>query len=98
MSMDNRLNNLLEAYRLAAENAVNDDGKERAKREGEIREHVIGDSDAAPDPWPDAVRSASEAPDLDAAVVGGCLALARGALFRRMARSCTVPRCGPVVG
>ena len=65
--MDNRLNNLLEAYRLAAKNAVKDDGKERAKREGEIREHIIGDSDAASDPWPDAVRSASEAPDLDAA-------------------------------
>ena len=67
MSMDNRLNNLLEAYRRAAENAVNDDGEERARREGEIREHIIGGGEAAPDPWPDAVRSASEAPDLDAA-------------------------------
>ena len=63
----NELNKLLEAYRLAAENAVNDDGKERVKREGEIRALIIGGDEAAPDPWPDTVRKASEAPDMDAA-------------------------------
>ena len=62
-----RLGKLLEAYRLADENAGNDGGKERAKHEGEIREHIIGGGEAAPDPWPDTVRLASKAPDMDAA-------------------------------
>ena len=43
------------------------DGDERVKHEGEIRALIIGGGEAAPDPWPDAVRSASAAPDLDAA-------------------------------
>ena len=42
------------------------DGVERATREEEIRA-LIGGVEAAPDPWPDAVRSASKAPDLDTA-------------------------------
>ena len=61
-----RLGKLMEAYRLADENAGNDGGEERAKHEGEIRA-LIGGVEAAPDPWPDTVRKASEAPDLDAA-------------------------------
>ena len=61
-----RLGKLMEAYRLADENAGNDGGGERAKHEGEIRV-LIGGGEAAPDPWPDTVRKASEAPDLDAA-------------------------------
>ena len=105
-----RLGKLLEAWRLAVESAVNDGGVERATREEEIRA-LIGGVEAAPNPWPDTVRKASEGPGpgRGVAVVGGCLALARGALFRRMAqstgprprdmaRSCTVPRCGPIVG
>ena len=55
-----RLGKLLEAWRLADENAGADHGEERAKREGEIRA-LIGGGEAAPDPWPDAVRKASEA-------------------------------------
>ena len=66
MSTD-RLGKLLKAWRLAVENEGADHGEERAKREGEIREHIIGGGEAAPDPWPDTVRKASEAPDLDAA-------------------------------
>ena len=66
MSTD-RLGKLMEAYRLAVKNEGADHSEERAKREGEIREHIIGDGEAAPDPWPDTVRKASEAPDLDAA-------------------------------
>ena len=66
MSTD-RLGKLLKAWRLAVENEGADHGEERAKREREIREHIIGGGEAAPDLWPDAVRSASEAPDLDAA-------------------------------
>ena len=62
----NRLGKLLEAHREAVENEGTDHGKERLKREGEIRE-LIGSCDAAPDPWPDAVRSANKAPDIDAA-------------------------------
>ena len=62
----NRLGKLLDAYRLAAANAVKDDGKERAKWEKEIHA-LIWETDAAPDPWPDTVRSASKAPDVDAA-------------------------------
>ena len=62
----NRLGKLLEAHREAVENEGTDHGKERLKREGEIRE-LIGGCDAAPDPWPDAVRSANKAPDIDAA-------------------------------
>ena len=106
-----RLGKLLKAWRLAVENEGADHGEERAKREGEIREHIIGGGEAAPDPWPDTVRKASEAPGpgRGVAVVDGCLALARGALFRRMAqstgprprdlaRSYTVHRCGPIVG
>ena len=61
-----RLGKLMEAYRLADENAGNDGGGERAKHEGEIRV-LIGGGEAAADPWPDTVRKASEAPDLDAA-------------------------------
>ena len=61
-----RLGKLLEAHRLAVENEGKDHGEERAEREGEIRE-LIGGGEAAPDPWPDTVRSASEAPDLAAA-------------------------------
>ena len=61
-----RLGKLLEAWRLAVENAGNDGGWERAKHEGEIQV-LIGGGEAAPDPWPDTVRKASEAPDLDAA-------------------------------
>ena len=61
-----RLGKLMEAYRLADENAGNYGGEERAKHEREIRA-LIGGGEAAPDPWPDAVRSASKAPDLDAA-------------------------------
>ena len=61
-----RLGKLMEAYRLADENAGNDGGGERAKHEGEIQV-LIGGGEAAPDPWPDTVRKASEAPDLDAA-------------------------------
>ena len=61
-----RLGKLLEAWRLAVENAVNDGGVERATREEEIRA-LIGGVEAAPDPWPDTVRKASEAPDMDAA-------------------------------
>ena len=61
-----RLGKLLEAWRLAVENAGNDGGDERVKHEGEIRV-LIGGGEAAPDPWPDTVRKASEAPDLDAA-------------------------------
>ena len=82
-----RLGKLMEAYRLADESAGNDGGDERAKHEGEIRA-LIGGVEAAPDPWPDTVRKASEGPGhgRGVAVVGGCLALARGALFRRMAR------------
>ena len=80
----NRLGKLLEAYRLAAENAGNDDGKERAKWEGEIRALIIGGPDAAPDPWPGAVRSASEAPDMEAAMAGAgvCRGPAPGALYQ----------------
>ena len=66
MSTD-RLGKLLKAWRLAVESEGADHGEERAKREGEIREHIIGGGEAAPDPWPDTVRKASEAPDLDAA-------------------------------
>ena len=82
----NRLGKLLEAHREAVENEDADHGKERLKREGEIRELISG-CDAAPDPWPDAVRSANKAPDMDAAwrFVGGCFALARG---------CAVPANG----
>ena len=47
-----RLGKLMEAYRLADENAGNDGGGERAKYEGEIRV-LIGGGEAAPDPWPD---------------------------------------------
>ena len=61
-----RLGKLLEAWRLAVENAVNDGGVERATREEEIQA-LIGGVEAAPDPWPDTVRKASEAPDMDAA-------------------------------
>ena len=61
-----RLGKLLEAWRLAVENEGADHGEERAKHEGEIRA-LIGGGEAAPDPWPDTVRKASEAPDLDAA-------------------------------
>ena len=61
-----RLGKLLEAWRLAVESAGNDGGDERVKHEGEIRA-LIGGVEAAPDPWPDAVRSASKAPDLDTA-------------------------------
>ena len=67
MNNTNRLGKLLEAWLLSAdENAVNDGGVERATREEEIRA-LIGGVEAAPDPWPDAVRSASKAPDMDAA-------------------------------
>ena len=62
-----RLGKLLEAWRLADENAGNDGGDERVKHEKEIREHIIGGGEVAPNPWPDTVRSASKAPDLDAA-------------------------------
>ena len=61
-----RLYKLLKAWWAADENAVNDGGDERVKHEGEIRA-LIGGVEAAPDPWPDAVRSASKAPDMDAA-------------------------------
>ena len=61
-----RLGKLLEAWRLAVGDAVNDGGVERATREEEIRA-LIGGVEAAPNPWPDTVRKASEAPDLDAA-------------------------------
>ena len=61
-----RLGKLMEAYRLADENPGNDGGEERAKHEREIRA-LIGGGEAAPDPWPDTVRSASKAPDMDAA-------------------------------
>ena len=61
-----RLGKLLEAWRLAVENEGADHGEERAKHEGEIRA-LIGGGEAAPDPWPDTVRKASEAPDLGAA-------------------------------
>ena len=61
-----RLGKLLEAWRLAVESAGNDGGDERVKHEGEILA-LIGGVEAAPDPWPDAVRSASKAPDLDTA-------------------------------
>ena len=61
-----RLYKLLGAWLLADGNAVKDGGVERAKHEGEIRA-LIGGVEAAPDPWPDAVRSASKAPDMDAA-------------------------------
>ena len=49
-----RLGKLMEAYRLADENAGNDGGEERAKHEGEIRA-LIGGGEAAPDPviWRD---------------------------------------------
>ena len=65
MSTD-RLGKLLKAWRLAVENEGADHGEERAKREGEIRA-LIGGGEAAPDPWPDTVRKASEAPDLESA-------------------------------
>ena len=61
-----RLGKLLEAWRLADENAGNNGGDERVKHEKEIRA-LIGGGEAAPDPWPDTVRSASKAPDMDAA-------------------------------
>ena len=61
-----RLYKLLGAWLPADRNAVKDGGEERAKHEGEIRA-LIGGVEAAPDPWPDAVRSASKIPDMDAA-------------------------------
>ena len=61
-----RLGKLLKAYRLADEDAVKDDGKERAQHEREIRA-LIGGGEAEADPWPDAVRAASKAPDMDVA-------------------------------
>ena len=66
MNNTNRLGKLLEAWRLAVESVGNDGGDERVKHEKEIRA-LIGGVEAAPDPWPDAVRSASKAPDMDAA-------------------------------
>ena len=45
MSTD-RLGKLLKAWRLAVENEGADHGEERAKREGEIREHIIGGGDS----------------------------------------------------
>ena len=104
-----RLYKLLGAWLPADRNAVKDGGEERAKHEGEIRA-LIGGVEAAPDPWPDAVRSASKIPDMDAAwrfwrlpcACPWCALPANGAINRTpprdMARSCTVPRCGPVVG
>ena len=62
-----RLGKLLKAHRLAVENEDEDHGEERLKWEGEIRELIIGVGGAAPDPWPDAVRSAGKAPDMEAA-------------------------------
>ena len=59
-----RLGKLMEAYRLTDENAGNDGGEERAKHEREIREHIIGGGEAAPDPWPDTVLKAQTAADL----------------------------------
>ena len=110
MSTD-RLGKLLKAWRLAVENEGADHGEERAKREGEIREHIIGGGEAAPDPWPDTVRKASEAPDLDAAwrLLTDALRLpvvrSSGEWRnqpdpdpRDLARSCAVHRCGPIVG
>ena len=41
-----------------------DRGKERLKREGEIRALIL-EADAAPDPWPDAVSSVSKELDTD---------------------------------
>ena len=61
----NRLDNLLGAWRRAVEEDA-DDGKERAEHEAEIRA-LIGGVEAAPDPWPDTVRKASEAPDMETA-------------------------------
>ena len=61
-----RLGKLLDAHRFAVASEDEDDGKERAEHEGEIRA-LIGGVEAAPDPWPDAVRSASKAPDMDTA-------------------------------
>ena len=66
MNNTNRLGKLLEAWRLAVESVVMDGGDERVKHEKEIQA-LIGGVEAAPDPWPDAVRSASKAPDLDTA-------------------------------
>ena len=66
MNNTNRLGKLLEAWRLAVESVGMDGGDERVKHEKEIRA-LIGGVEAAPDPWPDAVRSASKAPDMDAA-------------------------------
>ena len=65
----NRLGKLLEAYRLAAENAKTTmTARNELKWEGEIRALIIGvGGEVPPDPWPDTVRSASEAPDMDAA-------------------------------
>ena len=62
-----RLGKLLAAYKLAVEVEGTDHGEERKKREVQIREHIIGGVEAAPDPWRDAVRKASEAQDMDAA-------------------------------
>ena len=45
MSTD-RLGKLLKAWRLAVENEGADHGEERAKRGGEIREHIIGGDDS----------------------------------------------------
>ena len=61
-----RLGKLLGAYQWAVKNEGDDEGEERATHEREIRALIRG-VEAAPDPWPDTVRKASEAQDMDAA-------------------------------
>ena len=85
MSTD-RLGKLLKAWRLAVENEGNDGGGNEPSMKGKS-EVLIGGGEAAPTPGPIRCgKPAKPRPGRGVAVVGGCLALARGALFRRMAR------------